>query len=68
MSKIEGGCTLIQSQHKAVNGTQHQYAFARVPAVLRDMASDDREIKILSGMSQDSDKWFNADITQIIET
>ena len=27
-----------------------------------------RKIKILPGMSQDSTKWFNADITQLIES
>ena len=65
--RLNVGYNLIQSQIKAVNGTQHQYGFARVPAILRDSDSDDRKIKILPGMSLDSDKWIDANITEIIE-
>ena len=68
MRELKEKYTSIQSQTKAVNGAQHTYGFARVPAILRDSESDTRKIKILPGMAQNTTKWFNADITEMIES
>ena len=51
-----------------MNGTQHQYGFARVPAILRDSEYDQRKISIMSGMGQDPDFWFNANMTELVES
>ena len=52
---------------KAVNGTQHQHGFARVPAILRDSSNDNRKITLMPGMDIDESKWFESDYSKMIK-